>query len=124
MNTPVSQRLLQISVDELRQEINALLDKQNKLYAREVVRNERAIAALDREFRIYCQAKDRLIAELEKKLKLVIDGLDRKGDDIEKLKNAVGRNTDARDRLAAEVANLDRENETRIGELERRIGRY
>jgi len=109
MNSYVSLHLLRTTLEDLRNEISSKSSKQGKEYARELVTNERAIAALQKEFRATDKGTDSRIRELNKTLKLVIDASDRRREDIKKLEREVDR-----------LVRMDREKENRIRELERR----
>ncbi|PMD50845.1 uncharacterized protein K444DRAFT_638156 [Hyaloscypha bicolor E] len=109
MNSYVSLHLLRTTLENLRSEINSKSSEQGKEYARELVINEQAIAALQKEFRATDKETDARIRELNKTLKLVIDASDRRRENIEKLEREVDR-----------LVRMDREKENRIRELERR----
>src|SRR5882757_1087968 len=109
MNSYVSLHLLRTTLEDLRSEISSKSSEQRKEYARGLVTNERAIAALQKDFRATDKETDSRIRELNKTLKLVIDASDRRREDIEKLEREVDR-----------LVRMDREKENRIRGLERR----
>ncbi|KAN0104975.1 hypothetical protein V8E51_010720 [Hyaloscypha variabilis] len=91
MNTLVNLRFLRNSLNELRAEIRATLDAQQRDHARSVVANERAIAALERDFRASEKDNNSKVKELESTVKVLIDAHNRKRDDLEGLEREVRR---------------------------------
>ncbi|KAE9364024.1 hypothetical protein N431DRAFT_475020 [Stipitochalara longipes BDJ] len=124
MNTLVPFRLLRTSLNELRAEIRVTLDDQARNRACSVVENERAIAALGREFRASEKDNNCKIRELEGTVKVLIDAHNRKRDDLDGLEREVRRQVKDRDQNLGDMVERDREMENRSKELERRSGRY
>jgi hypothetical protein len=124
MNTLVNLRFLRNSLNELRAEIRATLDAQQRDHARSVVANEHAIAALERDFRASEKDNSSKIKELESTVKVLIDAHNRKRDDLEGLEREVRRQVRDRDHNLGDIVERDRELENRIRALEMRTGRY
>jgi len=124
MNTLVNLRFLRNSLNELRAEIRATLDAQQRDHARSVVANERAIAALERDFRASEKDNNSKVKELESTVKVLIDAHNRKRDDLEGLEREVRRQVRDRDHNLGDIVERDRELENRIRALEMRAGRY
>ncbi|PMD47884.1 hypothetical protein L207DRAFT_523231 [Hyaloscypha variabilis F] len=99
MNTLVNLRFLRNSLNELRAEIRATLDAQQRDHARSVVANERAIAALERDFRASEKDNNSKVKELESTVKVLIDAHNRKRDDLEGIEREVRRQCTKRPKL-------------------------
>lgn len=106
MNTPISQRLLKISLDELRDEFKALIQKEIKRFVRDAVTNERAIA------------------DLERKLKTVQDTNRVQKNEIERLCAMVAKDGRDKDKMGTEFAKKNRDMESKIRDLERQVFKY
>jgi hypothetical protein len=103
------------TVERFKDEITSLIKDQERKHARELVFNERAITALEKEVR----TSDQRIQALEKILNMVIDAQDRNKDDIEKLTSKVDGEAEEKDAVLAEMMRLERDKETRIRALEK-----